>query len=192
MLETRTLETGLTAEFQDTGNLQFAVQSNFERLDEPFFIRPGQSISAGDHRFAEVSASYSSDKSRMFSGGLRGSTGNFWNGDRNTYRVDFRFQANYQFRADVAWTHNDIDLPSGIFTTNLASTRLSYSFSTDLFLNALIQYNSALREMSSNIRFNFIYKPLSDFFLVYNERRSSTGEVRERALVAKLTYVLDF
>ena len=191
-LETRTLEAGLATELQDTGLLRLGVESNFERLDEPFFIRPGQSIPVGDHQFEEFSASYSSDKSRMFSGGLRGSTGSFWDGDRNTYGVDFRFQANYKFRADVSWTHNDIDLPSGAFTTDLVSTRLSYSFSTDLFLNALIQYNSTLQEISSNIRFNFIYKPLSDFFLVYNERRSSTGEVRERALIAKLTYLFDF
>ena len=61
-----------------------------------------------------------------------------------------------------------------------------------MFLNALIQYNSAVREISSNIRFNFIYKPLSDLFLVYNERRSTTGEVVERAFIAKLTYVFDF
>ena len=61
-----------------------------------------------------------------------------------------------------------------------------------MFLNALIQYNSDLKEISSNIRFNFIHKPLSDLFLVYNERRSSTGEVTERALIAKLTYVFSF
>ena len=59
-------------------------------------------------------------------------------------------------------------------------------------MNALIQYNSTVKEISSNIRFNFIYKPLSDIFLVYNERRSSTGEVLERTLVAKFTYLFDF
>jgi hypothetical protein len=61
-----------------------------------------------------------------------------------------------------------------------------------MFLNALIQYNSTLDEISSNIRFNFIYKPLSDIFLVYNERRATDGEVIERALIAKLTYLFDF
>ncbi len=61
-----------------------------------------------------------------------------------------------------------------------------------MFLNALIQYNSTQKEISSNIRFNFTYKPLSDLFLVYNERRSSTGEVIDRAFIGKLTYVFDF
>jgi len=61
-----------------------------------------------------------------------------------------------------------------------------------MFLNALIQYNSELKEISSNIRFNWIHKPLSDLFLIYNERRSTTGEVVERALIGKLTYAFDF
>ena len=61
-----------------------------------------------------------------------------------------------------------------------------------MFLNALIQYNSTREEVTSNLRFNFTYKPLSDFFLVYNESRSTTGEVTERALIGKLTYVFDF
>ncbi len=192
LLESRIIQTGLTTDLQDTGLARLGLKSSFERLDEPFFIRPGQPISEGDYQFVEYIASYSSDKSRMFSGELGVQTGSFWDGDRNLYDVKFRFQANYQFRAELAWTRNDIDLPSGAFKTNLVTSRLSYSFSTDVFLNALIQYNSTLREISSNIRFNFIYKPLSDFFLVYNERRSSTGEVRERALIAKFTYLFDF
>lgn len=61
-----------------------------------------------------------------------------------------------------------------------------------MFLNALVQYNSTLQEVSSNIRFNFIYKPLSNFFLVYNDRRTFRGNVLERALIVKVTYALDF
>jgi hypothetical protein len=61
-----------------------------------------------------------------------------------------------------------------------------------MFLNSLIQYNSDTREVSSNLRFHFIYRPLSDFFLVFNERRSANGDVADRALVAKFTYILAF
>ena len=85
----------------------------------------------------------------------------------------------------ASWTYPVID-------TDLLAARVNYSFNPSMSLNALIQYNSELREIDSNIRFNFIHKPLSDFFLVYNETRSSTGEVVERALIAKLTYVFSF
>ena len=69
---------------------------------------------------------------------------------------------------------------------------MDYSFNIRMLLDGLIQYNSTVKEIASNIRFNFIYKPLSDIFFVYNERRATTGEVIERALIAKLTYVFDF
>jgi hypothetical protein len=167
-LETRKLDTSFTILFEDTSNLVFLRLAHFERLDEPFFIRPGQPIPVGDYNFDEYSVSFASDQSRVFSGNARITTGGFFDGDKDSYILGFLLQPGYRFSS------------------------VRYSFSTTMFLNALIQYNSTLKEFSSNIRFNFIYKPLSDFFLVYNERRSSTGEVRERALIAKLTYLFSF
>ena len=192
LLVTRNLETGFAIEFQNSTTLWMGREARFERLEEPFEIRPGQMIPVGDFDFAEYRLYFSSDRSRMFSTELRAGTGEFWDGDRNSYQTRVLFQPGYQFAADVSWNHDNVTLPSGDFDTDLITTRVRYSFSTRMFLNALIQYNSTLKEISSNIRFNFIYKPLSDFFLVYNERRSSTGEVVERALVAKFTYLFDF
>ncbi len=192
VLETRNLETSLAIDFQNSALIWMGRQAHFERLDEPFLIRPNQSIPVGDYQFTEYRIFFSSDRSRMFSGEFRTGTGGFYDGDKNSYTAEVSFQPSYQFGAEVSWTHDDITLPSGDFTTTLTTTRLRYSFTTTMFLNALIQYNSTLREISSNIRFNFIYKPLSDFFLVYNERRATTGEVVERALIAKLTYLFDF
>ncbi len=117
--------------------------------------------------------------------------GGFFDGDKDSFRLLGRFQQP-QFQVELTWNHADVSLPSGDFDTDLLAARLNYSFTPDMFLNALIQYNSDLREIGSNIRFNLIHKPLSDFFLVYNETRTSTGEVAERALIAKLTYVFSF
>ncbi len=192
VLETRNFDTGFSIDFENSANIWVGRQAHFERLEEPFRIRPNQNIPVGDYQFAEYATFLSSDRSRMFSVEGRVATGSFYDGDRDSYRAGFQFQPGYQFGAELSWNHDDITLPSGDFTTTLTTTRLRYSFTTAMFLNTLIQYNSTRREISSNIRFNFIYRPLSDFFLVYNERRSTTGEVRERALIAKLTYVLDF
>lgn len=68
---------------------------------------------------------------------------------------------------------------------------MNYGFSTRMFLNALIQYNSTSRQWRSNVRFNIIHRPLSDFFIVYNERRNSlTGGLVDRAVIAKITYMI--
>ncbi len=77
--------------------------------------------------------------------------------------------------------------------TKLLTTRLNYNLNTKMFVNALLQYNSDSRQWSSNLRFNFIHRPLSDFFVVYNERRDDrTGDLVDRAVVLKMTYLMAF
>ena len=192
VLETRRFDQNISVSFQDSSNIWITRRDRFERLDEPFEIREGQEIPVGDYSFTEYNTSFSTNRSRMLSGGATFRTGTFFDGEKDSYQLEFNFQPGYQLGADISWSYDDINLPSGDFTTNLLTSRWRYSFNPYMFLNALLQYNSTVKEVSSNIRFNFIYKPLSDLFLVYNERRSTTGEVVERAFIAKLTYVFDF
>ena len=191
VLETRTVESSFSILFEDSSNFRVGHQARFERLTEPFEIRPEQEIPVGDYTFDEYSLSFSSDPSRLFSGRVGVTIGGFFDGDKDSYDLSVGFRPSYHFNAEVSWNHDDIRLASENFETDLVKTTLSYSFNPRVFLNALIQYNSEAGEISTNVRFNFIHKPLSDFFLVYNERRSTTGEVWERALIAKITYVFD-
>src|SRR5439155_27207947 len=117
--------------------------------------------------------------------------GPFYTGHKGTYAFNQAFRLNNKFNATLNFTHNHISLADGHYATNLISTRLNYSFSTSVFLNALIQYNSDARQWSSNIRFKIIHRPLSDFFLVYNEHRNSlSGDLQDRSLIAKVTYMI--
>lgn len=191
-LLTRELEAQLRVQFQDSSRLFLTHSRIFERLDEPFQIREAQSIPSGDYGFRETRISYRSDESRMLSGELEFSTGGFFHGSRDAYEVEFRLQPNYRLRTGLMWQHNDIGLPDEDFSTDVLGTRIQYSFSTSLFVNALIQYNSDDREISSNIRFHWIHRPRSDFFVVYNERRLTAHGVRDRALILKYTRLFDF
>ena len=128
----------------------------------------------------------------MFSGNINLRIGEFFDGHQDTYTAGLIFRPTHQFTTNISWKHDEVDLPSGDFSTDLVTSRINYSFSPRMFLNALIQYNSTVKEVSSNIRFNFIHKPLSDLFVVYNESRTTDGQVRERALITKLTYIFDF
>ncbi|MDA2924918.1 carbohydrate binding family 9 domain-containing protein [Acidobacteria bacterium AH-259-L09] len=190
-LETREMSSRFSVIFNNRSYLSFSRRSTFDRLSKEDKIL-GVKFLPGDYQFDEFSASYSSDRSRMFSSYLRWSQGEFYNGERDSYTVGLGFSPNAQFGAQISWNHSDLSFPSRDFSTDLVQTRLAYSFSTNMFLNALIQYSSREGDIASNIRFNLIHKPLSDFFLVYNERRSPSGEVVDRALIAKLTYLFNF
>ena len=55
------------------------------------------------------------------------------------------------------------------------------------------QYAADTRQVSSNIRFNFIHHPLSDLYVVYNDRRDTdAGRLMERSFIVKLTNLFDF
>jgi hypothetical protein len=148
-------------------------------------------VPAGVYRANEYFIYFRPDQSRRVKPAARVGVGTFYTGYKHTYTIGPSFRLNNKFNTTLTYTHNNISLPDGHYKTNLLSTRVNYSFSTTVFLNALIQYNSDTRQWSSNIRFNVIHRPLSDFFLVYNERRNSlTGDLLDRALIAKVTYMI--
>jgi hypothetical protein len=188
-LETREYDGRISVEFSESSRFSVSKEAVFERLEEDFEIRDGIVIAAGDYNFDELQFSFRSNRSKMISAEARYSTGGFWDGDRDGYEFGLVFRPTYKFSAGVEWNHNDIELPGGSFKTDLAVARIEYSISNNKWLNALIQYNGEDREVSSNIRFNWMFKPLSDLYLVYNERRTSEAVI-ERALILKVTYVL--
>jgi len=100
---------------------------------------------------------------------------------------------NENLNAAVTVQINDIEVSTGSFVSTLVTGRVNYNFNTKMFVNALLQYNTDSQQWSSNLRFNIIHRPLSDFFLVYNERRDErSGDLLNRALIAKMTYLVAF
>ena len=97
----------------------------------------------------------------------------------------------YRANGTVNYIRSSVQLGAAQrFTTDLVTARLNFSFTTTVFLNALVQYNTDAKQWSSNVRFNIIHHPLSDFFLVYNARRDTvSGNLIDRAIIAKLTYL---
>ncbi len=107
-----------------------------------------------------------------------------------------RFRIGDTFNAEFAWNYNDIDLPEGAFEANLGQLRLSYSFSTLINLQALIQYNDRDDIWGANLRFAWLRTANSGLYVVYNENqdlhRSGFGWTRkDRSLIVKYTYLFD-
>jgi len=60
-------------------------------------------------------------------------------------------------------------------------------------MRSFIQYNADTHLVSSNVRFNWTFQPLSDLSVVYNDTQDTlTALTRERAVVVKLTKLLSF
>jgi hypothetical protein len=83
--------------------------------------------------------------------------------------------------------------PWGAFVVDLSILRLDFALSPRQTVRTLSQYNSLLRQLSTSVRYNFIYRPGSDIYVVYDELQSDQlgrPQVRNRQLVIKTTFLL--
>jgi hypothetical protein len=178
-------------EFNDGGRFTIGRRSNFERLFNEDEVLD-RTLAPGDYRFNDFSVFYASDNRRTLSGFAEWREGEFYHGRRATRGVGMGFSPDARVTADLSWERSNIRFPADSFSTDLVSTRVDYSFNTTMLVSALIQYNSRDGFVGSNIRFRWIHRPLSDLYIVYNESRIPGGDVIDRALIAKITRLLNF
>jgi hypothetical protein len=179
--------------FQNGAGFEVFYNTLFDRLEEPFQIRSDIAIPPGDYPYAQWVIEANSDASKMVFATLALRTGTFYTGDITQTTITGSFRPNYRFFVENRYTRNDVELREGSFSTHLFRTKMDYYLSTRMFLNAFLQYNSDRKQVTSNIRFNFIHRPLSDLFLVFNEAREVSGARRtDRALTIKYTHMIAF
>ncbi|HXH07022.1 MAG TPA: DUF5916 domain-containing protein [Vicinamibacterales bacterium] len=187
-LETREREAEAGVEFESGDSLGVEYQQNYEFLPEPFEIQ-GVPVLPGVYRWSDARVELETFRRRHAQVELSYSTGGFWDGTRDILAVDTRYRVSTALGLSGAYEINWVDLPRGRFTTHLLSARVQLAFRNDVALFSLLQYNHESREFSTNIRFRWIPRPGSDFFIVYNglEERGVGG--RSRSLVVKLAYL---
>ncbi len=186
---------GLGVTFRDGGVLNFRYDDRWELLEQPFQVRTGIAIPAGDYHFRDASASYQASEGRMLSGNVGVSGGGYYTGNRFTVNGGLSWQPDYHITLDASAQHNAVSLPDTNFTADLYTARIKYAYSTTLYFGAFVQYNADADQVVTNLRLNFIHAPLSDFFLVLTERRdvSPGGRgVLERFVTAKVTKLFAF
>jgi hypothetical protein len=119
----------------------------------------------------------------------------FYGGHRRGTAASIGYRASTRLSAEFSFDRNDVELPWGDFLTNLGIMRVDYTFSPRMTLRSLIQYNSSTDEVTSSIRFNFIHRPGSDLYIVYNGLDqtglpASAFAASDRQLVVKFNYLL--
>ncbi len=174
-----------TMGFAHGGEFRALAEHNFERALEPYRIR-GVLVPAGAYSFNEVALVYASDSSRRLSGQVQTNIGHFWGGRRRRVKSSLRLRLNSRLAAGLDFQREQITLPNGPFVAAAGALKVDWSMTTRMFLNALVQYDNGTHAWLSNIRFNFIHRPLSDVYVVWNEGRGET--TGNRALILKYTY----
>ena len=189
--ETKLLRPQFRVDFQDGSFFQVQYVQNFERLSEPFDIGD-LTILSGDYHFNEYAVQYSSNNSAAVAANIGYRNGDFFNGAKRTLELGATFRPNYRLTTSMSYALNDIELPQGSLALHLVGLNLQYAFNPRAFVNVFLQYSNDTDKISSNIRFRLIHRPLSDLYVVYNAVQDRSGDLNDRELALKYTYLLDF
>lgn len=170
-----------------------AYNRRYELLDAPFEIAEGIVIPVGTYEWGETVLELQSDAGRPVDGSFNFTKGGFWDGDKTEVEVEAGWRPMPRLNLAFGWTHNDIVLREGAFTTDLGNLRVDVDFTTEASIRSLFQYNSQSDQVLANVRFRYIYLPGSDLYVVYNERRvAERSDLIDRALVIKAIHLLRF
>jgi len=194
VLETREGQLLLESEFENSDQLSFFFNDNFELLSAPFTIAPGVTLPIGGYNFRNLRASYRFGAQRPISAQLTVQTGGFWSGDNTAVSISRgRVEVTPQLSVEPSVSFNWVDLPEGSFNTQLVRTRFTYTVTPRMFFSGLLQYSSSGDSFSTNFRFRWEYSPGSELFLVYSDDRDTDPlvpnrftELRNRGLVVKV------
>ncbi|RKU19543.1 hypothetical protein C6501_01295 [Candidatus Poribacteria bacterium] len=178
--------------FVTDDSIMMFVRSAFERLDEDFKIREDVVIPIGDYQYSIVGGRFSTSDSRVFSTTTGFELGNFYNGRIRKFYIDGSLKPSGRISLHANYQFNRVNLPAGDFDANLFSGRLNYSFSTTLFAKLFAQWNTETDLVSTNFLINYIYRPGSDFYFVfnqtYNTNKTTKTRLQNSTVVAKMTF----
>ena len=146
-----------------------ALNLTTEGVLEPFAIFPGVVVPADRYDHAEAQLRFRTDQGAPVSLEFFSVLGGLFGGRRSTVGPRLSLRLGERFNTQVSWDRNDLDLPGGAFVTNLSRLRLNYSFTTRVFVQALVQYNDRARLWSSNIRFGMLSDANTGLFIAYDD-----------------------
>ena len=190
-IQSREQRARLEVDLDTSDRIRIEGTRSFERLERPFAVTPGLTVTPGDYPSQDVRLTLQSGAQRRVSGNLSIQHGSFFDGTLTSLGLSgARMVASPQLSLEPGVTINRLDLGAGRETQQLLRWRIDYAFSPLMFSSGLLQYNAVDRAFSANLRFRWEYRPGSELFLVWTDSRRTGFE--EQAFVIKATRLLQF
>jgi hypothetical protein len=178
----------------ELGNRNIILLNDFDPTriqDEDVFLSAGS-----EYNFTAFSMRYRSNRAKKFALQFNPIIGEFFNGFRAGVSGAFSYRYQPFGSISLNYTYNHIKLDGDFEEANLwlVGPRLDLTFSKKTFFTTFVQYNSQLDNININSRFQWRFKPVSDFFIVYSDNyltdNFSQFSVRNRSIILKFTYWL--
>ena len=165
-LESRNVKLEANLVARDKSGIAWIYTDNTEVLTTPLVIQ-GVLIPPGSYRFHNLFTGIGTDYSRKVGTTIWYETGTFYGGDRWHGLVSLAFKPVEGMVLVTQYDRNEVDLPNGSFTTDIASANVAYSFTARLFSRVILQWNKD-DNFRANLLLDWAWRPGSNIYLVYN------------------------
>jgi hypothetical protein len=180
-------------EFQSKSKLSAGYKITKDSL---FFARDitrtkSAPLPAGFYNFQNYGISYTSDERKLLFLIQELENGAFYNGKKFTSKTELKYRYQPWGIFSLAYDYNKIDLPAPYFSgdLHLVGAKAELAFTKSLFLTGYLQYNTQAQNLTSNVRFQYRYRPMSDLFIVYTDNYNSVNlDAKDRGLIVKFVY----
>lgn len=147
-----------------------------------------------NYKFTEYFVMYNTDPRKIIGTNWRVGYGDFFNGTKLNMNAGINIRAQPWGTFGIDYNLNRVELAEGFGETTLHLLRANaeISFSNKMFWTTAVQYNSQAENYNIFSRFQWRYRPMSDFFLVYTDNYTTDGlNIKNRQIVFKITYWLN-
>ena len=189
-LETQEITFDTRFSFETGDDIGFQLKNTTENLNEKFLIQD-ISIPVEDYNFTSFRTSIRTSSSRMITARLQVEIGEFYSGTRRGFSIEATVRPSARFSIEPFIEFNRITLTDEEFDANAFGGRVGYSFSTTLFTKLFTQWSTDTDIISANFLVNYIYRPGSDFYLVFNQNydtRDGGVDPLDWSVLGKITY----
>ncbi len=196
VLQTRSIDfSPLILRFKSGEEFSYSVSQSFENLESEFKIFSTYIIPVGKYEFYRHAVKLMTAGSRNFAGESSFTWGDFYNGYRKDFNIGVNYKVAVPFFIGVKYKQNDVNLPSGNFTTRIYQVNANILFSPAITLYNYFQYDNSSKKIGVQSRFNWIVKPGNEIILAWTSNLSKPLEryvMNESALRFKLKYNIRF
>jgi len=145
------------------------VNPSYELLTAPYEIVPGVVLPPGEYHFANADAGFTSPQSRACWVTVEGESGQLYDGHYEASYPELHLatlggRLNAVLQPALIWFHS----PQGRGSVKAQRLSLAYSFTPDLTVQSLVQYDSVTRAVSANTLLEWIIQPNRILHVVWN------------------------
>ncbi len=143
-------------------------ERNKEVVRSAFDLFDRLNVPVGEYSFDRVRVELTTGTQRPVEAVLSIEDGDFFGGDRLEKSVELKWRQSAYFFMGLTFTENDVKLPSGSFTSHLASLRGDVAFNSKWSWSNFFQYDNSRDVFGVNSRLRFIPEAGREMVLVLN------------------------